>query len=332
MDRLHAVSLFSGCGGFDWGAQEAGIDIIWANDIYAPAAAAYQSLFPSVHFETSDIRKVLKFPEADVLIGCYPCTGFSLAARRRWRNQESRELQDNEDNFLYREYMRALRQIKPRFLFVENVGGMVSAEDGWFFERQLEGFRRHGYAVKHAVLKAEEFGVPQTRRRMFIVGIRKDQKGINYEFPPATYGQTADRPYRVLKDAIKDLEGHADNKYYAGTFHGHYLTRNRKRAWDQMSYTIVANFHHVPLHPSGEPMVYVTKDKWVLQGDMNRRLSWVECGRIQGLPDNILPTGTLEHKYRVVGNAVPPALGRAIVSPIVNALRREKRRHSSTPD
>lgn len=323
MSHLKAVSLFSGCGGFDWGAQEAGIDIIWANDIYIHAETAYKTLFPSVHFEAGDIRKVQKFPEADVLIGCYPCTGFSLAARRRWRNQESRNLQDNEDNFLYLEYMRALREIKPRFLFVENVGGMVSADSGWFFERQLEGFRKHGYSVKYAVLNAGDFGVPQTRRRMFIVGIRKDQKGINYEFPNPTHGKNTNRPHVVLKDAIQNIEGLEGNNYYAGEFHGHYLTRNRKRAWDQMSYTIVANLHHVPLHPGGEPMVYISKDKWALQGKVNRRLSWIECARIQGLPDHVMPTGNLAHKYRVVGNAVPPALGRAIVTPIVNALRQK---------
>src|SRR5687767_5631634 len=78
--QLTAVSLFSGCGGFDWGAVTAGVKIIWANDCDKYAAAAYKSLFPDVPFHEGDISEVEKFPEADILIGCYPCTGFSEAA------------------------------------------------------------------------------------------------------------------------------------------------------------------------------------------------------------------------------------------------------------
>ena len=81
--RLIAVSLFSGTGGFDYGASQAGVDVIWANDIDPHAAAAYQRLFPEVEFQAGDVRGIQEFPQADVLIGCYPCTGFSIAARRR---------------------------------------------------------------------------------------------------------------------------------------------------------------------------------------------------------------------------------------------------------
>ena len=71
-----AVSLFSGCGGFDWGVKQSGIEIIWANDIDPHAAHAYKGLFPDVKFTLGDVREVTTFPEADILIGCYPCTGF----------------------------------------------------------------------------------------------------------------------------------------------------------------------------------------------------------------------------------------------------------------
>jgi len=125
--KLTAVSLFSGCGGFDVGAQRADVEIIWANDINPHAAAAYHSLLPTVPFTTGDISVVKEFPKADILIGCYPCTGFSEASRRRWHTQAERDLHARKDNYLYKEFLRALRQVQPRYLFVENVRGMVSA-------------------------------------------------------------------------------------------------------------------------------------------------------------------------------------------------------------
>jgi DNA (cytosine-5)-methyltransferase 1 len=107
-----------------------------------------------------------------------------------------------------------------------------------------------------------------------------------------------------------------EGEYFESSFHGHYLTRNRKRGWDESSYTIVANAHHVPLHPMGEPMRYVKMDTWELVGDENRRLSWRECAAIQGLPYNCEPSGTLIDKYRIVGNAVPPIFGEILIEPI----------------
>jgi DNA (cytosine-5)-methyltransferase 1 len=315
--ELTAVSLFSGCGGFDYGTQEAGVRIIWANDFDPHAATAYQSLLPDVPFTLGDVRDIVNFPRADILIGCYPCTGFSLAARRRWHNRQERDLRDTEGNFLYREFMRVLRQVQPKYLFIENVKGMQTAEDGWFFKAQLDGFRRHGYKIKWTWLDACDYGVPQTRRRMFIVGVRDKRGSLEYHFPEPRCGYRQSRPYSLLRDAIGKMPLWPEGEFFDYPFHGHYLTRNRKRKWDEPSYTIVANAHHVPLHPLGEPMKYVRKDTWRLQGKLNRRLSWRECAILQGLPPNAFLEGTLEDKYRAVGNAVPPALARAIIKPIV---------------
>ncbi len=317
-NKLKAISLFSGCGGFDYGAQEAGLDIIWANDINPHASHAYRGLFPRVEFHEGDIRDITSFPSADVLIGCYPCTGFSMAARRRGKDLVERNLKNNENNFLYREFIRALTKIQPRYIFIENVGGMVSAHDGWFFEQQITGFEKLGYNIKHDFLNAANFGIAQNRKRMFIVGIHKDIKQFKYSFQNHTHGPNTNQSYVVMQDVIGDMNPWPEGDYCKVDFHGHYLTRNRKRKWTEPSFTIVAHAHHVPLHPMGEPMRYVKKDTWVLQGDINRRLSWRECARIQGLPDNINPSGQLIDKYRVIGNAVPPILGKVVVSPILN--------------
>ena len=287
-----AVSLFSGCGGFDWGVKQSGIEIIWANDIDPHAAHAYKGLFPDVKFTLGDVREVTTFPEADILIGCYPCTGFSLGSRRRSKKSKARNLRANSDNFLYTEFLRALKQVRPMYLFVENVGGMISADDGWFFDQQLQGFRRLGYNVYTQVLEASNYGAAQSRKRLFIVGVHEAAEK-QYEFLKPTHGGEGQPRIRTMADVLKKLPRVRPGEYFDYKFHGHYLTRNRKRPWDMPSYTIVANAHHVPLHPSGKPMKYVAKDHWKLQGSWNRRLSWKEGAALQGLPESIQPSGSL---------------------------------------
>lgn len=318
---LTAVSLFSGCGGFDFGATQAGINVIWANDVDKHAALAYKSLMPGVEFVRGDVRKVESFPQADILIGCYPCTGFSLAARRNWHERQDRDLKEMDGNFLYREFIRAIDYVKPKYLFIENVGGMTSAEGGWFFEQQLQGLRDKGFIMQHATLQAEGFGLAQTRRRVFLVGIREDiaEAGFTYVFPAPTHGNAEDLlPIRTMADALKGIVSDEEADVCRNSYHGHYLTRNRKRNWNQPSFTIVANACHVPLHPGGEPMVRMGIDHWALQGSTNRRLSWRECAALQGFPVEKLNTESpLTQKYKVIGNAVPPHFGYAIVRPVV---------------
>lgn len=314
---LTAVSLFSGCGGFDWGAAQAGLQIIWANDIEPHAAFAYKSIFPDVPFIIDDVRNIKSFPKADVLIGCYPCTGFSIAARRRWKDRQERDLMKTPGNFLYQEFIRALKQVKPSYFFVENVSGMISAKDGWFFEQQLQGFRDLGYIPSVKPLRAQDFGAAQDRKRIFIVGVHQDISRYHpYEFPAAKYGPGTNRPYKTMREAIGFMDPWPEGEFSEEQFHGHYLTRNRKRGWDQTSYTIVASAAHVPLHPSGEPMRYVSKDKWELQGEYNRRLSWRECQALQCLPLHMEFNGTMADKYKVIGNAVPPVFAEAIISSV----------------
>ena len=316
--KLSAVSLFSGCGGFDWGAVQAGIKIIWANDINKYAAKAYKTILPKVPFNYGDIRDYKTFPKADILIGCYPCTGFSIAARRKWRNYEFRDLRKTEGNFLYLEFMRALEQINPKYFFVENVSGMVSAIDGWFFQQQLNGFRDQGYQPKYKQLRAIDYGAPQDRRRVFIVGVRNDiADNFHYEFPKPTHGPDAKKSFVTMFDVLSGLDPWPKGDFSNEDFHGHYLTRNRKRPWNQPSYTIVANVSHIPLHPMGEPMRYIGKDKWALQGKINRRLSWKECRILQCLPEQLDPDINLSSKYLVIGNAVPPIFAKVLLKPVV---------------
>ena len=325
--KLTAVSLFSGCGGFDLGLHQQGVDIIWANDIDPHAAHAYRSILPETEFYEGDIKNVEKFPQADILIGCYPCTGFSLGSRRRSSKMqksgiEKRDLTLNDTNFLYKEFLRALEAVNPKYLFVENVKGMLSAQKGWFLQQQISGFEKLGYQIATPkVLNAIDYGVPQSRQRIFLVGVRNDLD-IEYNFPEPTHNTKGTKhPIKTLQDTITGMPEWPTGEFLDYKFHGHFLTRNRKRNWNQPSYTIVAHSHHIPLHPMGEPMKKVGVDNWVLQGAKNRRLSWRECARIQGLPDNISPSGSLHDKYRVIGNAVPPLFSKVLVEPILKYER-----------
>jgi len=323
--RLTAVSLFSGCGGFDWGAVQSGVDIIWANDINKYAAQAYKTILPDVNFHSGDVRDFSNFPKADILIGCYPCTGFSIAARRKAKNSSSRDLMQTEGNFLYQEFLRAIIQVDPKYFFVENVHGMVSAINGWFFQQQIKGFENLGYLPKHKFLKATDYGAPQERKRIFIVGIRKDiAEQFNYEFPKPTHGSETDQPYLTMRDVLSGLEPWPKGDFSTECFHGHYLTRNRKRLWEDPSFTIVAHYAHIPLHPMGKPMIRLGKDSWALQGKRNRRLSWKECRILQCLPDSLDPDCDLKHKYMVIGNAVPPIFAKTLLDPVMNYEKKTK--------
>jgi DNA (cytosine-5)-methyltransferase 1 len=315
---LTAVSLFSGCGGFDWGAMQAGVNIIWANDINKYAAAAYKTILPGVPFNFGDIRDYVTFPKADILIGCYPCTGFSIGARRKAKGEDCRNLLKVEGNFLFKEFLRVLEQVNPRYFFVENVHGMVSAMKGYFFQQQLEGFKNLGYKPQYSLLKATDYGAPQERKRIFIVGTRNDiAEKFSYVFPKPTHGPDTKLPYITMQDVLTGLDSWPKGEYSTEEFHGHYLTRNRKRKWSDPSYTIVAHHAHVPLHPMGKPMRRLGEDSWALQGKSNRRLSWKECRILQCLPDTLNPDIDLIHKYMVVGNAVPPVFAKALLRPVV---------------
>jgi len=317
MEKLTAVSLFSGCGGFDYGATKAGLNIIWANDKDKYTYEAYRSILPDVPLLIKDVREITTFPQAEVLIGCYPCTGFSIGARRGGKDGKKKDLMQVDGNFLYEEYLRALEQVKPKYFFVENVLGMASAMDGWFFQQQLNGFRERGYTPMPQLLKAIQYGLPQNRKRVFIVGVRNDiTPHFNYQFPEPTHGPGL-LPYKTLRDSLNGMPLDPQGEYGTTPFHGHYLTRNRKQSWDKPSYTIVAHADHVPLHPAGEPMRKISVDEWELCGDFNRRLSWKECAILQGLPPTIAPEGQLKDKYRVIGNAVPPVFAEAIIKPII---------------
>ncbi len=303
-----AVSLFTGCGGSDAGLIEAGFSILLANDILPYARQTYLANFPDTEYLLRDVRTITAFPKADLVVGCYPCQGFSQGGTR----QPGRNV-----NLLYQEFDRALRLIKPKAFIVENVSGMTRADFSHLLRNQLVRFKLAGYRVAHEIIDARRFGVPQERSRLFFVGIRSDL-GAAYCFPRPTHALDAggaERCCPTIKDAIGDLPLWPEGGYDKQPFHWYYLSRNRYRGWDERSRTIVANSRHTPLHPVSPKLVRISTDKWRFASDgQARRLSYQEAACLQGLPCNMKFPDTygLRMRYRVVGNAVPPPVFREV--------------------
>ena len=307
----NVVSLFTGCGGSDAGVVKAGFNVVFANDVLPYAKQFYQANHPETDYHLGDVSEVKHFPEADLLVGCYPCQGFSQGGVRK---------ADRKINFLYREFDRALRRIKPKAFIVENVSGMQRSDLRHLLQTQIVRFRSAGYRVTWQKLDAKDYGVPQDRVRLFIVGIRSDFD-LRYEFPKPTHGSSGGTPYRSIRDAIGHLPEWPEGEFNAEPFHWYYLSRNRYRGWDECSKTVVASSRHVGLHPSSPRLRKIEVDKWVFVNDARaRRFSFRECALLQGFDPRIdFPdTGSLTEKYKVVGNAVPPPLFEAVARNLPN--------------
>lgn len=341
---VRTISLFSGCGGKDFGAKRAGACIVFANDNDANACATLRQSFPETNVVEADIADVLTFPDADFVIGGYPCQSFSMGGNR--------DPSKDKRTHLYEHFARCLNTVKPKYFVAENVDGLQKIQNGSFLSQQTALFELSGevgYNISIKRLDARDYGVPQKRKRIFIVGIRKDL-GCFYEFPLPTHTKTPhlhpDRlPYTSHGDVIAGLPVWPTGEFYErphdpeGHFSWYYMSRNRKAKWDAPAYTVVANWRHTTLHPGGPTMELEWSDlkngwkqKWRfsdhfehLEKDFSRmrlpeprRLSWRECARIQTFPRDFEPFGSTESKFTQIGNAVPPDLAEAVIKGIIS--------------
>jgi DNA (cytosine-5)-methyltransferase 1 len=302
-----AVSLFSGCGGSDAGLLAAGFDVLMANDILPYARDVYLANHLETEYVLGDVRKIEHFPDAELLVGCYPCQGFSQGGAR----DPSRKI-----NTLYLEFARALSQIKPKAFIVENVSGMVRSNFRHLLEDQFKVFSEVGYNVKTEVLNSADFGVPQERKRIFIVGLRSDL-GLDYEFPMPTHGKGRLEPTATIGGALVGMPEWPEGEFYDLDFHWYYLSRNRWRGWDEPSKTIVANPRHMPLHPMSPHLIKLEHNVWQFAREGRaRRFSYREAARLQGFKQDMkfpdTSAGNLNNRYTVVGNAMPPPLFKAV--------------------
>lgn len=223
--------LASGCGGLDLGFIKAGFNVVFANDIDKKACESYaKNIGKHIVYKDIYTLKENEVPSGDILIGGFAGLGFTIA------NGKNRNLNSNY-NTLYLEYARILKAKKPKYFLVENVAGIQSGK-GFkenFNEKILPSFEKCGYDLKYTVLISSDFGVPQNRKRVIILGKRKDKA---VEFPPKAFKNP-----KTLKDAIYDLPQDYDEKVpnHSGSKHKIQITGyvgNRILAWDKPAPTI----------------------------------------------------------------------------------------------
>lgn len=306
---MRIVSLFSGAGGLDLGMIRAGNEVIWANDVDPHAAATYRRNIGD-HLVCSDISKVKMsdIPDgADVVIGGFPCQGFSMANLRR-------EVDDSR-NVLYKFFKRVIAHKRPDFFIAENVKGILSLGGGSVIKKIVDDFESAGYRTDLHLVNMADYGVPQTRQRVIIVGQKKCLgKDLLFRFPEPTHDKNGagglPRWVSIREalehfpdpDAANDIPNHVYSAYKVEyrNFTGHRQTDPEKP-----SPTILARGN------GGGGVCAIPHYNGL------RRLTIRESAAVQTFPDDFVFEGAMNACYRQIGNAVPvrfaELLGRELV-------------------
>jgi len=302
---MKVVSLFSGAGGLDLGFIKAGHKIIWANDNFQDAVKTYRKNIGD-HIVCEDISKIpsTEIPDHDILIGGFPCQGFSVANAKRGAHDER--------NKLYLELLRILVDKQPKFFLAENVKGIMSLMKGEIFEMIISDFEKAGYVVKHKVLNAANFGVPQRRERVIILGVRRDVD-FNLEHPEPTHGDKSHlfsdkKNWISIGEALKNIPEPEEK---------HNLINHTYSKFKLKFNGYLGNRAIDPTKPS--PTVTARGDEKggvvVLHHPNNhRRMSVRELALVQSFPIDFVFEGNNSSAYRQIGNAVPPMLAFSIAS------------------
>jgi DNA (cytosine-5)-methyltransferase 1 len=321
------IELFSGCGGLSTGFLDAGLHVAagfeWearAVDVYNYNHAYRGSM--GVRYDLSeakaqDLLDVADVKRIDFLIGGPPCQPFSIAGKRKGTKDERASLLDH--------YVRFVHELNPEAFLLENVPNLASIDNGDILKRVEQRLRRLGYGVRYEVVKAADFGVPQMRKRLVMVGIYGKSE---IEFPTPTHGEGL-LPYVTVRDAIGDLPdagefGETGIHNHEPTAHSDQMIRRfeqlsqgkRERSSfhdrlhpDKLSYTLRAGYGNFsPLRP--------------IHHIYHRVITARESARLQGLSDDFIWPDRIPRlqQYRQVGNAVPPPLAKAFARCIAKQL------------
>ncbi|CAN5577416.1 DNA cytosine methyltransferase [soil metagenome] len=292
---MQIVSLFSGAGGLDLGLIKAGHQIIWANDIDLDSCETYK-LNIGKHIICKDISAVelSEIPNSDVIVGGFPCQGFSLANMLR--------AADDDRNKLYKQLYRVIKGKKPKYFIAENVRGILSLDNGNIIKQIVIDFAKAGYRVKYKSFNTADFGVPQTRIRVIIIGTRKDlPEHKDFQFPEPTHSKMnwvsigeALNKIPEPEETDSEIKNHIYSKYKVTNRN---FTGHRKTDPDKPSPTILARGNG----KGGVCAIQHPKN--------HRRMSVRESALIQTFPMNFEFVGSMGSMYRQVGNAVPVLFG-----------------------
>ncbi|UJF26668.1 DNA cytosine methyltransferase [Planococcus sp. 107-1] len=324
------VSLFSGCGGGDVGLHGGfnfldnyysplQFETIFANEINQKIANIFEKNI-GIKPDVRDIREVSNedVPSHDLLVGGFPCVSFSIVAQ----NPPRLGIENDISGKLFFEMIRILKDKQPKAFIAENVKGLLSANKGQAIQLILSEFEKAGYNVKYRLLNSADFGVPQKRERVFIVGIRKDIDQ-EYTFPEPKYfsKESLFTPkYRSLKEVIFD-EKDIPDKYYFSERAVEGLMRakkqmNKGRAQDinNPCNTVGAHLAKVSLN-STDPVLKID--------EKYRRFMPREVARIQSFPDSFELLESESTQYIALGNAIPPVLMWNVAESLLTLLNNE---------
>lgn len=307
-------SFFCGCGGSDLGILGGFIfnkkrynalpfKIVYAIDNDSKAIETYNANFSHKAIVKSiNECKKNEIPDLDLVIGGFPCQSFSTV------NPNKNPF--DERGKLYQEMARILKEKKPKAFIAENVKGLMVLKKGEIFQSIITEFENQGYNTKYSLLNAADYGIPQKRQRVFIVGIRKDLE-VNFNFPDKTHSENltkGKKPWTPLKKVIDSLIPE-DNKYYFSrkAVEGMKNAKtNMKRGLHQdlnkPCLTVTSHLAKVSLN-SRDPVLLVNPEK-----ELYRRFTPREAARIQSFPDKFKFVGNQGDAYRQIGNAIPPVL------------------------
>lgn len=351
--RLKGIGLFSGCGGLDLGFEAAGVDIVGHVEIWDAANKIYEENFPDSKLLHKDINDVTdddlhkwkkEFGDIDIIVGGPPCQGFSLAGKRD---------PDDVRSQLYKQYVHVVDGIRPKVFVFENVAKMTSmkTKDGKLFLNEiLTEFAEVGYTIDYKILNAYEYGVPQSRERVILVGVRNDLKK-RFEFKSPPYG-TVDSsgqisilgtilPIRTFRDAMEGLETlengdvSSNDPLHWAIVHPQHVIEWLIDVPEGMS--AHENSDPAKRPPSGfnttykrniwdEPCSTISTNFNMISGCRNvhptstRSITIREATRAQSFPDEFVFCGKWGDVRQAIGNAVPPLLAYEIAEEIISQI------------
>lgn len=326
------ISLFSGCGGLDLGFHQAGYETVWANDYDHWACETFKNYFGENIIKEGDIEKIDPYtdktiPECDIILGGFPCQDFSMVWKRPGLN--------GDRGNLYKSFLRFVDAKQPKVFVAENVKGLLTANNKKAIEQIIKDFESiaPGYIVTPKLYNFAEYGVPQFRERVLIVGVRMDT-GFNFKHPNPTHGPKGMYPFVTAGNAIMN----ANEVPYNNEFN---KIADRTREMLSLipeggNFTDIPKDH--PLYVKGmishvyrrlkldEPSKTIIAagggGTWGYHYPENRPLTNRERARLQSFPDDFIFTGSVADVRKQIGNAVPPrgviALANSLL-PLFNA-------------
>ncbi len=326
------IDLFCGAGGLSLGFEQAGFRNVFSVEFNPDFAKTYKRNFQNHTLLVEDIRDLKENTiseltgetEIDVVIGGPPCQGFSIAGNI------GRTFIDDERNRLFKEFVRVVSHVKPKMFVMENVAAMATHLKGRTIRAVVEAFQDVGigYDVQWDVLNSVNYGVAQERRRIVVVGTRKDLN-LKFEYPPMQ------KEVYTVKDVIGDLPPLASGE--TSDIPNHVAMKHSAQMLEKMSYVKDGgNRNDIPLelrpvsgdvrkyirYNSKKPSVCITGDmRKVFHYDQNRALTSRELARIQSFPDEFIFEGSSIQIQQQIGNAVPPKLANQIALQVEEALK-----------